>query len=201
VYHNGLRTGWLLISRSSAASPPLRLRPTRMVECRFKGGPAAFGPEAAAEWIPVTLDAACTFCRIIAGQAEASLVYRDDSVTAFMDIYPVTPGHVLLVPNTHSPDLGHLPDEYGGQLFVIGRRIAQSMRRSGLRCEGINFFPADGQAAGQTVFHTHLHIIPRFDGDGFGFRRPSGVGPPSREELQAVAERLRSALRLSGWAG
>jgi histidine triad (HIT) family protein len=148
----------------------------------------------------VTLDAACIFCRIIAGQAEASLVYRDDSVTAFMDIHPVTPGHVLLVPNTHSPDLAHLSDEYGGQLFVIGRRIAQSMRRSGLRCEGVNLLLADGQAAGQTVFHTHLHIIPRNHDDGFGFRRPLGGGPPSREDLQAVAESLRNALRQSGWA-
>jgi diadenosine tetraphosphate (Ap4A) HIT family hydrolase len=146
------------------------------------------------------LEAACVFCRIIAGQAEASLVYRDDSVTAFMDIHPITPGHLLLVPNFHSPDLAHLPDEYGAQLFVIGRRIAQTMRRSGLRCEGVNFLLADGQAAGQTVFHTHLHIIPRYAGDGFGFRRRMFVGPPSREELQAVGESLRNALRMSGWA-
>lgn len=166
----------------------------------IQGGPAASGPKAATERIPVTLEAACTFCRIIAGQAEASLVYRDESVTAFMDIYPVTPGHVLLVPNMHSPDLAHLPDEYGCQLFIIGRRIAQTMRRTGLRCEGVNFFLADGEAAGQTVLHTHLHVIPRHRDDGFGFRRRPGGGPPSREELQAVAEALRSALRQSGWA-
>ncbi len=148
----------------------------------------------------MTLDAACVFCRIIAGQAEASLVFRDDTVTGFMDIYPLTPGHVLLVPNTHAPDLQNLDDDYGGHLFVIGRRIAQSMRHSGLRCEGVNFFLADGKAAGQTVFHMHLHIIPRYAGDGFGIRRPpGGGGPSSREELQAVAEGLRGALRQSGW--
>jgi diadenosine tetraphosphate (Ap4A) HIT family hydrolase len=162
--------------------------------------PAASGTEAAADGIAVTLDAACVFCRIIAGQAEASLVYRDDSVTAFMDISPVTPGHVLLVPNLHAADLAHLPDEYGAQLLVVGRRIAQSMRRTGLRCEGINLFLADGEAAGQSVFHTHLHIIPRFHGDGFGFHRRPRLGTPSREELQAIAESLRGALRQSGWA-
>jgi diadenosine tetraphosphate (Ap4A) HIT family hydrolase len=150
--------------------------------------------------MPVTLDPECIFCRIIAGQAEASLVYRDDSITAFMDIYPVTPGHVLLVPNSHAPDLGHLTDEYGSQLFVVGRRVAQSMRRCGLRCEGINFFLADGQAAGQTVLHVHLHIIPRYRGDGFGVHRRPGFGPPPREDLQAIAESLRGALRQSGWA-
>lgn len=171
-----------------------------MVESHLQVGPRAAGREAAANGTPVTLDAACIFCRIVAGQAEASLVYRDDSVTGFMDIYPVTPGHVLLVPNTHVPDLRHLEDEYAGQLFVVGRRIAQSMRRSGLRCEGVNLLLADGQAAGQTIFHTHLHIIPRHDGDGFGFRRRAGgSGTPSREELQAVAENLRSGLRQSSW--
>lgn len=144
----------------------------------------------------MTLDPACVFCRIVAGQAEASLVFRDDSVTVFMDTYPLTPGHVLIVPNHHVPDLRSLDDASGSSMMAVARWMAQAMRVSGLRCQGVNLLLADGAAAGQSVFHVHLHVIPRFESDGFGFRRrPRLGGPPGRQELHQVAEQLRAALK------
>jgi len=109
----------------------------------------------------------CIFCAIVAGRAEASLVHEDDTVIAFMDIRPVNPGHVLVIPRDHAAYLADLPEEHGAQMWRVGQRVAAALRRCGLRVEGVNFFLADGAAAFQEVFHTHLHVLPRYRGDGF----------------------------------
>ena len=141
-------------------------------------------------------DPSCIFCRIIADQVEASKVYHDDIVTAFMDKQPLNPGHLLVVPNEHTANLAELDETIAGRMFVVGRHLAQALRRSGLRCEGINLFLADGSAAGQTVFHSHLHVIPRFIGDGFGLRFPPGYGSGvSREDLDTIAAKVEAALK------
>ncbi len=138
----------------------------------------------------------CIFCQIIAGTAPASEVYRDERVIAFMDIRPINPGHLLVVPIRHAADLAGLDAEDGAQIFRVGQRLAAALRRSGLHCEGVDLFLADGEAAGQEVMHVHLHVIPRFRGDGFGFR----FGPtyrvqrPARAELDLAAEMVRGAL-------
>jgi histidine triad (HIT) family protein len=140
----------------------------------------------------------CTFCRIIAGQAEASFVYRDEFVTAFMDIQPINPGHLLVVPNRHASNLGEVEDHVGGHMFIVGRMLALALRQSELRCDGVNLFVADGTAAGQTEFHSHLHVVPRFEGDGFGFHFPSGyTRGTSRADLDAVATKVRVVLNKS----
>jgi histidine triad (HIT) family protein len=126
---------------------------------------------------------ACIFCEILAGRLPASLVYQDELCTAFMDIRPVTPGHLLVIPNHHSACLAELPAQTGAHIFQVGQLLASAMRHSGLRCEGINFFLADGQVAGQEVFHTHLHVLPRFTGDGFGFRFPPGYPAIQEREI------------------
>jgi diadenosine tetraphosphate (Ap4A) HIT family hydrolase len=137
----------------------------------------------------------CVFCDIIAGHAPASLVYQDDQVVAFLDIRPVNAGHVLVVPRTHAASLSELEPETGGALFQAGMRLGAALRRSGLRCEGINLYVADGAAAGQDVFHVHLHVLPRFRGDSFGFRFPPGYGQqPPREVLDEQAAAIRGAL-------
>lgn len=138
---------------------------------------------------------ACIFCTILAGQAPASLLYRDENVTAFMDIRPVTPGHVLVVPNQHAASLRELEAETGARLFQAGQRVAAGLYASGLRCEGVNFFLADGEAAGQDVFHVHLHVFPRYRGDGFGLKFAPGYfgALPHRAELDQVAEKIRAA--------
>ena len=126
----------------------------------------------------------CLFCKIIAGELEGTIVYQDEICTALMDIQPINPGHLLVIPNDHSKDLTELPPETGKHIFAIAQILAAALRGSGIRCEGINLFLADGKAAMQEVFHFHLHIIPRYDGDGFGFQfSPRYAELPTRDDL------------------
>jgi diadenosine tetraphosphate (Ap4A) HIT family hydrolase len=101
------------------------------------------------------------FADIVAGQAAASKVYEDDDVLAFMDIRPMTPGHLLVVPKVAARSLAELDPVIGGKLFQVGQRLAGALRASEVDCDGVNFFLADGVTAGQEVFHVHLHVIPR----------------------------------------
>ena len=143
----------------------------------------------------MVLQPSCIFCQIISGKAEASIVYKDEIVTTFMDIQPLFQGHLLIVPNDHYIGLADLDDHYGRHMFVIARQLAHALRRSSLNCEGVNLFLADGSAAGQDVFHSHLHVIPRNAGDGFRIQHPAGYGDrPTRPALNDVAEQLRCAL-------
>jgi len=138
----------------------------------------------------------CVFCEIVAGRAPASVVHRDDDVIAFMDIQPVNEGHALVVPRQHAALVGALDGRSAAALWSIGLRIADALRRSGLRCEGVDFLVADGEAAGQEVQHVHLHVLPRWNGDGFGFRFPPHYTQrPQREQLDEAAARIRQALR------
>jgi histidine triad (HIT) family protein len=137
----------------------------------------------------------CVFCKIVQGDAPASLVYEDSRCVSFMDLHPVNPGHLLLIPKRHSTDLSEMDPAEVGPLFLAARGLVQALRESGLRCEGVNLHLADGEAAGQEVFHVHLHIIPRFAGDGFGFRfGPNYAHLPNRRELDDHAQQIRAAL-------
>jgi histidine triad (HIT) family protein len=137
----------------------------------------------------------CVFCEIITGRGEASVVYRDERCIAVMDICPINAGHVLVIPLHHARDLAELETDSGGALFETARRIAAGIRRSGLNPDGINLLLADGEAAGQEVFHVHLHVLPRFRGDGFGHKFPPHYGHrPPRKELDSVAATIRVAL-------
>jgi histidine triad (HIT) family protein len=111
--------------------------------------------------------AECVFCSIAAGKAESSVVYRDDHVMAFMDIQPVTTGHLLVIPREHYVGLADLPSALGGRIFAVGQRLADALRRSALPCEGINMFVADGEVAFQEILHFHLHVFPRTADDSF----------------------------------
>jgi histidine triad (HIT) family protein len=143
----------------------------------------------------MTFQPTCIFCQILSGEAKASVIYKDDLVTAFMDTRPLLPGHVLIIPNDHCSSLEDLDDTVGCHMFNLACRLAQAIRRSEPRSEGVNFFLADGEAAGQTVFHSHLHVIPRFSGDGFGIHFPPSYGQrPSRDELDERAEILQKTL-------
>ena len=112
-----------------------------------------------------------------------------------MDIRPINSGHVLVVPNRHAAFLSELAEDAGVRVFGVGQRVAAALYGSGLWCEGINLSLADGAAASQEVFHVHLHVIPRFDGDGFGLVFGPHYGDTtSGEELDALADRVRGAL-------
>lgn len=132
----------------------------------------------------------CVFCRIVTGSAPASFVWDDDRVVAFMDIQPVTPGHLLVVPRDHLPMLADVTPALVGHMMHVAQRMAQRLRDSEMRCEGINLFYADGEAALQEVFHSHLHVIPRFAGDGFRISADRSHSP-DRAELDAQATVLR----------
>jgi diadenosine tetraphosphate (Ap4A) HIT family hydrolase len=110
-----------------------------------------------------------------------------------MDIHPVNPGHVLVIPTSHAAFLADLDADSGGELFRVGQQVAAAMRRSDLPCEGVNLLLADGAAAGQEIFHVHLHVIPRHRRDGAGFRF-GGARPLARRALDEIAENLRSSL-------
>jgi len=138
----------------------------------------------------------CIFCKIIKGGLPSSKVYEDEVCIAFMDIQPVNPGHVLVVPKTHSKDLSDLPADTGAHLFRVAQRIAVHMPEVGIKTEGINLLVAHGEAAGQEVFHVHLHVIPRYKGDGFGFMfGPNYKDLAERSELDAIAKKISEVIK------
>ena len=101
-----------------------------------------------------------------------------------MDVRPLTPGHLLVVPRTHAANLEVLDEDLGTRVFAVAHQLARALRNSAVPSEGVNFFLADGVAAGQEVFHVHLHVIPRTPGDGFRLKaRPR---TPERDELDAT---------------
>ena len=136
----------------------------------------------------------CVFCKIVAGEAPASLVYEDAEVAAFMDMRPVTKGHTLVIPKSHAKNIDELDRGLGGRLFDTALDLSRAIRES-VGSDGVNLFVADGEAAGQEVFHFHLHIIPRFEGDGFGLKMPSGYpATADRGEFDRIALTIRERL-------
>ena len=111
-----------------------------------------------------------------------------------MDIRPVNPGHLLVVPIRHAPYLADLDGDTAGHMMRVAHRLAAGVRASGLRCEGVNLFLADGEAAMQEVFHAHLHVFPRYAGDGFGLRFGPEYITRKRPELEEAAARIRAVL-------
>ena len=137
----------------------------------------------------------CPFCKIIAGDLTGSFVYKDEVCSAIMDIQPINTGHLLVMPNEHIADLAGLQPETASHIILIAQKLALAVRQSGVECDGINLFLADGKAAMQVVPHVHLHIIPRFEEDGFGFQfSPRYAELPTRDELDANAYHIRQAL-------
>jgi histidine triad (HIT) family protein len=115
-------------------------------------------------------------------------------VLVIMDMQPVNEGHALVLPKRHAARLAELDEESTHRLFPAAIRTAAALRSSRFRCEGLNVFLADGEAAGQEVDHVHLHVVPRFAGDPFRVYREGGEGEiASRPELDAAAGRLREA--------
>jgi len=119
----------------------------------------------------------------------------DDSTMSFMDIRPINEGHVLVIPKRHAASLAELPPDLGAKVFRQAMAVAAGLRRSAIRCEAVNLHLADGEAAGQEIDHVHIHVIPRYEGDGFGFRVGPGYGRiPDRVELDAAAEKIQAAM-------
>jgi len=133
----------------------------------------------------------CVFCDIVAHTADSSVVYEDEVALAFMDLFPIHPGHTLVVPKVHTPDLAHCRLDLAGHLFklcaLLGPAIVEVTQGA-----GFNIWTANGEAAGQEVFHLHLHVLPRHSNDTFGLRFPKGYPTAApRPELEAMAAKLR----------
>lgn len=141
-------------------------------------------------------DPGCVFCRILSGSLPASVVLEDEETVAFLDISPITPGHTLVVPRGHAASLAELEPETGAAVFQTAMRIAAALRTTTLQVDGVNLLLSDGAAAGQEVPHVHLHVVPRFPGDGLQIRTASRE--PTRSELEANAAAIRTALERPG---
>jgi diadenosine tetraphosphate (Ap4A) HIT family hydrolase len=134
----------------------------------------------------------CVFCAIAAGAAPAIRIYEDDDYLAILDIRPITRGHALVVPKVHTVGLHDTPADTLAGMVAIGQRIAQAAKASELKADGNNIAINDGRAAFQSVFHIHLHVLPRHDGDKLSFAKGLMVRrDPDREETGRI---LRQAL-------
>ncbi|QRN82187.1 HIT family protein [Chloroflexota bacterium] len=137
----------------------------------------------------------CIFCRIASGELPASVVYEDEKTIAFLDIQPINPGHVLVVPKAHAESLVELSPEDAAQTMRVGQLMDKALRASELHCEGVNLLIADGKAAGQDVGHVHLHVFPRFEEDGFNLNLESYErATPGRQQLHETATKLKQAV-------
>lgn len=129
----------------------------------------------------------CIFCKIANGEIPAKTLYEDESFRVILDLGPATKGHALILPKEHAANLYELPEEVAADAMKLARWMALKMREK-LKCDGLNLVQNNGETAGQTVMHFHLHLIPRYQGDG----QHIGWIPsePAQEELEAVRKEI-----------
>jgi histidine triad (HIT) family protein len=133
----------------------------------------------------------CIFCRIVAKEIPATLVHEDEHTLAFMDIGQVNPGHVLVAVRKHADNIFALDDAQAAAVFKSAAKVARAIRAA-FEPQGLSVYQANGKAAGQTVFHLHLHLVPRYEGDGMALTWP--VRNPPGEKLAEYAEKIRAKL-------
>jgi len=134
----------------------------------------------------------CVFCKIMAKQIPASVVHEDQHTLAFMDLGQVNPGHVLVALKAHAENVYALDDAQAGAVFRSVARVSRAIRAA-FAPQGLSVYQANGKAAGQTVFHLHVHLVPRHDGDGMELSWP--VKNPPRDKLEEAAAKIRAQLR------
>lgn len=130
----------------------------------------------------------CLFCKIVAGEIPATIVASDERTVTFMDINPATRGHALVVPRNHARDLLEIDPEDLAAVAQAGQRLAK-VAKTALEADGINLINSCGEKAWQTVFHFHLHVIPRYEGDPL--RLPWNPAPGSLDEIAATGAELK----------
>ena len=130
----------------------------------------------------------CLFCKVLAGEIPAQLVDEDEHTVAFMDINPWTRGHALVIPRRHSRNLYEIDQDDLAHTAAGAKRLALRMKES-LGCDGVNLINSCEPAAWQTVFHFHIHVIPRYDGDPL--QVPTRPQPADDADLETLAEQLR----------
>lgn len=137
----------------------------------------------------------CIFCKIVEGSIPGEKVYEDEHVIAFMDIMPATKGHVLLIPKTHRENLYELTEEEASNLFKVAPKIANALKEE-FQPVGLNLLQNNGSFAGQSVFHFHMHFIPRYDkSDGFQPEFNSKVEQFPMEVVSELANNIKLRLQ------
>ena len=132
----------------------------------------------------------CIFCKIAAGEIPSNTIYEDDSFRVILDLGPATKGHALVLPKNHYADLFEIPEDVLADAAKVAKKVAGTMKEK-LSCDGLNLVQNNGEAAGQTVMHFHLHIIPRYANDGQHILwKPTS---PSPEELTAIKDTIVGA--------
>lgn len=129
----------------------------------------------------------CIFCKIAKGEIPSKTIYEDAEFRVILDLGPAAKGHALILPKKHADNLYELSDETAASAMKLARKMALLMREK-LHCDGLNLVQNNGAAAGQTVSHFHMHIIPRYEGDGQSINWVPGE--PSQEELEAVRKEI-----------
>ena len=133
-----------------------------------------------------TQNPSCVFCRIIGGEEMVSVIYEDEEVISFLDIQPLYPGHVLVLPKAHYKNLFYVPEELVARTFATARRIMPGLRRA-TGCRAVNLFSPNGAHGGQDVFHFHLHLIPVPEGEPFPLQLPDpSAAVPTRSQLDVM---------------
>ncbi len=129
----------------------------------------------------------CIFCKIANGQIPSKAIYEDEDFRVILDLGPATKGHALILPKEHAADLFELPEETAAKVLPVAKKVAANMMEK-LHCDGLNLVQNNGEAAGQTVLHFHLHLIPRYaqDGQRIGWKPQS----PSAEELEETRRQI-----------
>lgn len=130
----------------------------------------------------------CIFCKIANGEIPSATLYEDEKFRVILDVNPVSKGHALILPKEHADNLYELSDETASEVLVLAKKVATKMSQV-LDCEGLNLVQNNGEAAGQTVFHFHMHIVPRYKGDGVK------IGGKQGKLSDKVKEELLSALK------
>ena len=129
----------------------------------------------------------CIFCKIANGDIPSKTLYEDGDFRVILDLGPATKGHALILPKDHAANLYELPEELAQKVLPLAKKMAIRLQET-LQCDGLNLIQNNGEVAGQTVHHFHMHLIPRYKGDG---QRIGWVpGEPSQEELEAVKEQI-----------
>ncbi len=138
-------------------------------------------------------DKECIFCKIAAGEIPSKTLYEDDRFRIILDLGPASRGHALILPKGHYADLWELPEEIAAESIKLAKKITASMKTA-LKCDGFNLVQNNGYAAGQTVFHYHMHLIPRYEN---GEKILSWqVGSVTQEELEEIREMIAKELAL-----
>ena len=135
-------------------------------------------------------DENCIFRKILAGEIPSTAVYEDDDFKAILDVSPAARGHVIILPKNHAANIYELPDEDASKIMVVAKKIATAIEKA-YHCDGVNILQNNGEAAGQTVFHLHVHVIPRFKGDTVNIGWKQGDMP---EDLDAICKEIQAQL-------